>query len=76
MSTPHELHEDFPGHTDRIRALRDADAHFRRLTDEYHSVNRAVHRAETRVDLLSEEAEEHLRKTRARLKDAIARALG
>lgn len=76
MSTPHELHEDFPDQADRIRALRDSDAHFRRLTDEYHEVNRAVHRAETRVDLLSEEAEEHLRRTRARLKDAIARALG
>lgn len=73
--TPHELAADFPGAADRIRALEAADAHFARLVAEYHEVNRAVHRAETRVDALSEQAEAELRVARSRLKDRIARAL-
>ncbi|MFM2355643.1 MAG: hypothetical protein RLZZ528_1379 [Pseudomonadota bacterium] len=73
--TPHELADDFPGQADRIHALKRGDPHFARLATDYHEVNRAVHRAETRVDLLSEEEEEHLRKKRSLLKDQIARAL-
>lgn len=72
---PHELHDDFPGKADRIHALKLSDPHFAKLAADYHDVNRAVHRAETRVDLLTEEEEEHLRKRRSHLKDQIARAL-
>ena len=35
------------------------------------ALNEKVHRAETRLDLLSEEEEEHLRKKRSHLKDHI-----
>jgi hypothetical protein len=73
--TPHELTAEFPDQAALIHALRDSDPHFRRLAEDYHAVNRAVHRAETRVDLLSDAEEERLRKDRARLKDMIARAL-
>lgn len=69
--TPHELHEEFPEHNDRIVSLKQSDAHFARLADEYHEVNRAIHRAEARVDTLSDEAEEGLRRDRMRLKDEI-----
>lgn len=74
--TPHELHEEFPAKADAIHALRESDTHFRRLTEEYHEVNRAIHRAESRTEPTSDEHEEELRRTRARLKDQIARALG
>ncbi|HMO09257.1 MAG TPA: DUF465 domain-containing protein [Paracoccaceae bacterium] len=73
--TPHELAEDFPGAADRIRALVAADAHFARLVGEYHEVNRAVHRAETRVEPVSDHAETEMRARRSRLKDLIARTL-
>ncbi len=69
--TPHELSEEFPAHAAAIQALKARDAHFAKLADEYHIVNRAVHRAETRVDLLSEAEEEALRRPRAQLKDHI-----
>lgn len=75
MSTPHELSDDFPGKADRIRHLKETDAHFRRLADDYHTTNRAVHRAETRAAPVSEEEEQRLRRDRARLKDEIARML-
>ena len=74
-NTPHDLYEDFPEKAEAIHALKAKDAHFARLVDEYHAVNRAVHRAETRVDVLSAEHETELRQTRMRLKDDIWRML-
>lgn len=75
MSAPHELAADFPGQADRIHALREADAHFRTLTDRYHAANRAVHRAEDRTEPVSEAEETRLRRERMMLKDQIAQAL-
>jgi len=70
-NTPHKLAEEFPDKAAAISALKQSDAHFARLTDEYHSVNREVHRAETNVEPVSDLAEAYLRKTRAALKDEI-----
>ncbi|MBF9032065.1 DUF465 domain-containing protein [Rhodobacterales bacterium HKCCE3408] len=70
--TPHELAEDFPNDAERIQALKAENAHFARLVDEYHRVNRAVHRAETGVEACAPEAEAEMRKQRMRLKDEIA----
>ena len=70
--TPHELAADFPEHKDRIHALKENDAHFAKLADEYHKVNRAIHRAETGVEPVSDEVERDMRKRRMSLKDEIA----
>jgi uncharacterized protein YdcH (DUF465 family) len=70
-NTPHELAEEFPGKAAAMSALKQADAHFAKLADEYHEVNRAVHRAETNVEPMPELAEVELRKKRAALKDQI-----
>jgi uncharacterized protein YdcH (DUF465 family) len=69
--TPHELAEEFPDKVEAMHDLKMKDAHFAKLFDEYHEVNRAVHRAETRVDTIDEMAEEDLRKQRIALKDEI-----
>ncbi len=74
-NTPHELAEEFPGQEDRIHAMKMADPHFANLLDQYIEVNRAVHRAETRVDVMSDEAETALRRQRAHIKDHIAHHL-
>lgn len=74
-NTPHDLYEDFPEKAEAIHALKAADAHFARLVAEYHDVNRAVHRAETRVEPMTSEHETELRQIRMRLKDDIWRAL-
>lgn len=73
--TPHELAEEFPEHATKLHELKTADSHFARLADEYHEVNRAVHRAETNVEPMAEEAEIELRRKRLALKDEIARIL-
>ncbi|UWQ90271.1 DUF465 domain-containing protein [Rhodobacteraceae bacterium M382] len=69
--TPHELAEEFPDKVDAISALKQSDAHFAKLSEEYHEINRAVHRAETNVEPIEELAEVGLRKKRAALKDEI-----
>jgi uncharacterized protein YdcH (DUF465 family) len=69
--TPHELHEEFPEFDARITELKQSNAHFARLAEEYHEINRRVHRAETLVEPMEEQAEHGLRKERARLKDEL-----
>ncbi len=68
---PHELAEEFPDKIELMQKLKTSDQHFARLFDEYHEINRAVHRAETRIEPMDELAEETLRKKRAHLKDEI-----
>lgn len=68
---PHELAEEFPEHAEKMSALKQTDAHFARLSEEYHDVNRRIHRAETRVEPMEDLAEEDLRKQRAELKDQL-----
>ena len=74
-NTPHTLQSEFPADAEKISALKVANAHFARLLCEYDEVNDKVHRAETRVDVMAEEAESALRRQRAHLKDEIARML-
>ncbi|MCC1494093.1 YdcH family protein [Cognatishimia sp. F0-27] len=69
--TPHELAEEFPEYVERIHELKQENAHFAKLADEYHRVNRAVHGAETNVTPMGQFSEEDLRKQRAALKDEI-----
>ncbi|SDX26974.1 YdcH family protein [Litoreibacter albidus] len=73
--TPHELAEEFPDKISQIHVLKEGDAHFRKLFDEYHEVNRAVHRAETNVEPTDSLHEAELRKQRLALKDLIAALL-
>lgn len=74
--TPHELAEEFPQAADLIHRLKQENTHFARLAEEYHDVNRAIHRAETLVEPVAEAHESELRRTRMHLKDEIARILG
>lgn len=73
--TPHELADEFPEHKDRIHELKLSNAHFAKLVDAYHEVNREVHRMETRVETVDEMTEEVARKKRLALKDEIAAML-
>lgn len=70
-NTPHELHEEFPEFAARITELKTGNAHFAKLAEEYHELNRAVHRAETNVEPIEQLAENDLRKRRSALKDEL-----
>jgi uncharacterized protein len=69
--TPHELAEEFPDKIDLMSALKRSNARFAKLADEYHEINRAVHRAETNIAPTEDLAAVQLRKKRALLKDEI-----
>ncbi|MCO4055637.1 MAG: YdcH family protein [Bosea sp.] len=69
--TPHELADEFPEHVARIQALKQSDAHFARLAEAYHEINRAIHRAETNIEPVDGMIEESMRKRRLHLKDQI-----
>ena len=70
-NTPHELHAEFPEFADRIHELKTNDAHFEKLFDAYHEINRAVHRAETDVEPTDDTNMENMRKQRMQLKDEL-----
>ena len=67
----HDLYNEFPEYRDIIHSLKTSDPHFKKLFDEYHDVVKSIHRAEQRIDKISEIEEEKLRKVRLRLKDEI-----
>lgn len=71
-NTPHELDEMFPAAKDALHALKTGNTHFARLAEEYHTVNRTVHRMETNVEPVADETLEVERKKRLRLLDEIA----
>ncbi|MEP0941103.1 MAG: YdcH family protein [Rhizobiaceae bacterium] len=72
---PHELPEEFPDKVTVMHDLKLTDAHFQRLSDEYHELNRQIHRVETGIEPTSEQFETELRKKRLMLKDEIAAML-
>lgn len=73
--TPHELIEEFPDQVDAMHTLKEANAHFAKIYDEYHVVNRAIHRAETDVEPTDDAHMSEMRKQRMSLKDQISAAL-
>lgn len=69
--TPHELAEEFPDRVEQMHTLKESDAHFARLSDAYHNINRDVHRAETDVEPTDDLHMSEMRKKRLALKDEI-----
>ncbi|CAH1679706.1 conserved hypothetical protein [Hyphomicrobiales bacterium] len=74
-NTPHTLGDEFPEQMDAIHALKAKSSEFAHVLTEYDEVNDRIHRAVSRLDAISEEAEATLRRQRLTLKDRIAAAL-
>ncbi|WP_299349911.1 DUF465 domain-containing protein [uncultured Shimia sp.] len=68
---PHELAEEFPEFVSLMSELKVSDAHFAKMFDEYHELNRKVHLAETNVAPREELSEVDLRKRRGAVKDEV-----
>lgn len=71
----HELHEEFPEKAETIHALKGENAHFARIAEEYHALNRSIHRMEANVEPADDMTIESLKKKRLSLKDEIAQFL-
>jgi uncharacterized protein len=72
---PHELHEEFPEAGDLLHRLKLENAHFARLAEKYHGVNREIHRIESEAEAASDERAEQLKRQRLALKDRIGEIL-
>lgn len=70
--TPHELHEEFPEHADKLHELKLSNQHFAKLAEDYHALNRTIHRAESDLEPMDDFHLEDLKKKRLVLKDEIA----
>lgn len=71
----HPLGREFPELRDRIHEMKADNMHFSKLFGEYEDVDRAVVRAEQRLDLLKDEDLEKLKFKRVHLKDELYRLL-
>ena len=69
---PHELPEAFPEKIDVMHELRATDSHFTRISDQYHTLNRDIHRAETDIEPVSDAHLEDMKKHRLVLLDEIS----
>lgn len=69
--TPNELAAEFPDRIEQMSELKQSNAHFAKLFDDYHEVNRQVHRAETLVEPTDDLHEGEMRRQRLALKDEI-----
>ena len=67
----HEIPDEFPELKDKIHELKMNDAHFSRLYEEYHELNREIHRIEAAGVNTSDHEFENLKLARIRLKDEI-----
>ena len=69
--TPHEINADFPEYQDAFHNLKISDPHFKKIAEDYHVLNREIHRAETNVEPTDDIHLTDLRKQRIVLKDEI-----
>jgi uncharacterized protein YdcH (DUF465 family) len=73
--TPNELADVFPESVEALHHLKLTNAHFARLAERHHAVNREIHRIESEIEAASDERAEALKKERLHLLDEIAAML-
>ncbi|MGA1562340.1 MAG: YdcH family protein [Gammaproteobacteria bacterium] len=75
MIEHHPLTKEFPEFRDQIHTLKEGDAHFARLMDEYEDVDKEIVRIETEQEARTDEYLEDRKKVRLSLKDKLYAAL-
>jgi uncharacterized protein YdcH (DUF465 family) len=66
-----DLHDDFPEFAQRIHELKVESTHFKKLFDEYDSLNHRIRRIELDDVPMGEPEFEKLKYTRIQLKDQL-----
>jgi len=67
----HDLVTEFPELREKIHNFKLSNAHFAKLFDEYHLMNREVVRLEAEDIPVADETFENLKKKRLKLKDEL-----
>lgn len=71
----HELTKEFPELKDKIHDLKLSNAHFAKLFEEYHLLDRDILRIEQELEPASDVRAEDLKKKRHALKDTLYQML-
>lgn len=71
MIDNHSLLREFPEHKKAIHDLKVNNHHFAKLFDEYHVVDKEIHRIEEGIENTSDTHAENLKKKRLHLKDEL-----
>jgi uncharacterized protein YdcH (DUF465 family) len=71
----HELTKEFPEFKEKIHSLKIGNAHFAKLFEEYHLIDRDILRIEQELDPASDVRAEELKKKRHVLKDTLYQML-
>lgn len=69
LNEHHNLALEFPEYKDKIHELKTSSAHFRRLMDEHHNLDKQIRRVEIGEQTMTDEALEDIKKQRLMLKD-------
>lgn len=67
----HDLVHELPEYKDKIHEMKTSNAHFAKLFDEYHKINRDVIRMEMDIEPTSDAHLTELKKQRLHLKDEM-----
>ena len=67
----HSILREFPEYRDTVKLLKAGDVNFRKMFDEYHTLDEAIYRIEDEIDFATDQEIEELKKRRAWLKDRI-----
>lgn len=67
----HSLANELPEFKERIHELKQENMHFLRLFNEYHDVDKDIHRIESGAENTSDDYLEGLKKKRLALKDEL-----
>jgi uncharacterized protein YdcH (DUF465 family) len=75
MIENHSLVNELPELKDHIHELKINNRHFKSLFDQYHNVDKEIHRIEEGVEVSSDEYIEEKKKVRLNLKDELFKML-
>jgi uncharacterized protein len=71
----HDLAHEFPEHLEKMRRLKQNDAHFAKLFEAYDENNHAIKKYETGGAVITDVALEEMKKQRLTTKDEIYQQL-
>lgn len=75
MDLHHPFVQEFTAHRETIRTLKLSDATFREQFEEYHRLDDEICRIEEEVEFATDQQIDELKFKRAKLKDALYRAV-
>jgi uncharacterized protein YdcH (DUF465 family) len=75
MDLHHPILKEFPESRETIKRLKAGDEQFRRMMDEYHTVDDTIYRIEEEIDFATDQEIDELKMRRAWLKDRIYYAI-